>query len=181
MHRQQYVPTGRFPLIQAKPTVLCPEVPGDQEALAILLIKRHTRSFLAFWFILECSRLTMLWYFQVDSKGTQPQTCVCPLSPKLPSTQAASRHRAEFPVLYGRSVLVIRFKYSRAQQTLVQSSPSSPHSVSGIRTRPCGHYREKWRLLWLWGGHCARSRVFKPDLTQTAFSHCAWYLVIPTT
>ena len=38
-----------------------------------------------FLFILEYNRLTMLWQFQVDSKGTQPYTYVCPFSPKLPS------------------------------------------------------------------------------------------------
>ena len=38
-----------------------------------------------FLFILEYNRLTMLWQFQVDSKGTQPYTHVCPFSPKLPS------------------------------------------------------------------------------------------------
>ena len=39
--------------------------------------------FLTFYFILEYSRLTMLWYFQADSQGTQPYIYVYPLSSKL--------------------------------------------------------------------------------------------------
>ena len=38
-----------------------------------------------FYFILEYNRLTLLWLFQVDSKGPQPYTCVYPFCPKLPS------------------------------------------------------------------------------------------------
>ena len=41
--------------------------------------------FKTFNFILGNSQLTMLWQFQVDSKGTQPYTYVYPFSPKLPS------------------------------------------------------------------------------------------------
>ena len=44
-----------------------------------LLIKK------AFYYILEYSQLTMLWEFQVDSKGTQTYTYMYPPSPKLPS------------------------------------------------------------------------------------------------
>ena len=40
-----------------------------------------------FYFILEYSRLTMLRWFQVNSKGTQPFIYTYPFSPKLPSHQ----------------------------------------------------------------------------------------------
>ena len=36
--------------------------------------------FLTLYFILNCSRLTMLWWFQVDSKGTQPNRHMSPFS-----------------------------------------------------------------------------------------------------
>ena len=39
--------------------------------------------FKTFYFILEYSWLTMLWSFQVDSKGTQPYIHIYPISPKL--------------------------------------------------------------------------------------------------
>ena len=41
--------------------------------------------FLSFYFVLEYRQLTMLWWFQVDSKGTQPYIYKHPFSPKLPS------------------------------------------------------------------------------------------------
>ena len=43
---------------------------------------RRAFSFLTFYFILEYSQLTMLWWFQVDSKWTQPYIYVYPFSPK---------------------------------------------------------------------------------------------------
>ena len=36
--------------------------------------------FLTLYFILNCSRLTMLWWFQVDSKGTQANRHMSPFS-----------------------------------------------------------------------------------------------------
>ena len=44
--------------------------------------------FLTFYFILEYSLLTMLWWFQVGSKGTQPYIYMYPFSSKLPSHPA---------------------------------------------------------------------------------------------
>ena len=41
--------------------------------------------FLTFYFILEHSRLTMLWEFHVNSKGTRTYIYMDPFSPKLPS------------------------------------------------------------------------------------------------
>ena len=37
------------------------------------------------YFVLEYSHLTMLWQFQVNSKGTQSYTFTYPFSPKFPS------------------------------------------------------------------------------------------------
>ena len=39
----------------------------------------------SFYFMLEYSRLTILWYFQVDSERTQPYISLYPFSPRLPS------------------------------------------------------------------------------------------------
>ena len=41
--------------------------------------------FFTFYFISEYSQLTMLWWFQVDCKGTQPYIYMYLLSPKHPS------------------------------------------------------------------------------------------------
>ena len=41
--------------------------------------------FLTFYFILKYSQLTTLWYFQVNSTGTQPYIYTHPFFPKLPS------------------------------------------------------------------------------------------------
>ena len=43
--------------------------------------------FFIFYFILEYSQLTMLPWFQVHSKGTQPYIYMCPFSPTLSSKQ----------------------------------------------------------------------------------------------
>ena len=37
------------------------------------------------WATEHCSQLTMLWWYQVDSKGSQPYIHMYPFSPKLPS------------------------------------------------------------------------------------------------
>ena len=42
--------------------------------------------FLTFYLVLEYNRLTVLWQFQMDSKGTQSYICMYPFSPKLPPT-----------------------------------------------------------------------------------------------
>ena len=47
----------------------------------------------------------------MDSKEAQPYIYISPLSPKLPFTQVATWHWAEFPVLYSRTLLVIHIKY----------------------------------------------------------------------
>ena len=41
--------------------------------------------FFKFYFVLRCSWLTMLWYFQVNSEGPQPYMYRYPFSTKLPS------------------------------------------------------------------------------------------------
>ena len=63
--------------------------------------------------VLACSWFTVLWWFQVDSRGTQPFIRRCaPSPPASPPIQAATSHRAKFPVLYSGALLAIRFKYS---------------------------------------------------------------------
>ena len=50
------------------------------------LLRAHSIFFFnPFYFVLEYSRLTMLWWFQVNSEGTQPHIYMYPFSPKLPS------------------------------------------------------------------------------------------------
>ena len=86
--------------------------------------------FFTFYFILECGWLTMLWQFQVDSKGIQPYIYMYPFSPKLPSQPGCHKHWADFPMLYSRTLLVIRFKYSSVYMSIPNSltnpSPTSP-------------------------------------------------------
>ena len=50
-----------------------------------VLKKKKKKKKNTFNFVLEYSQLTILWSFQVDSKGTQPNMYMCPFSPKLPS------------------------------------------------------------------------------------------------
>ena len=85
---------------------------------------------LTFYFILEWGWLTMLWQFQVDSKGIQPYIYMYPFSLKLPSHPGCHKHWAEFPMLYSRTLLVIHFKYSSVYMSIPDSltnpSPTSP-------------------------------------------------------
>ena len=86
--------------------------------------------FFTFYFILECGWLTMLWQFQVDSKGIQPYLYMYLFSPKLPSRPGCHKHWADFPMLYSRTLLVIHFKYSSVYMSIPNSltnpSPTSP-------------------------------------------------------
>ena len=61
----------------------------------------------------------------------------CP--PNAPPSQAATYHRAEFPLPHGRSLLVIRFKYSGVYLCIPNSLtiPSSPATISSFPE--CGH------------------------------------------
>ena len=48
--------------------------------------------------------------------------------PQLPPIQPATKHGAEFPVLYSRTVLVIHFKYSSGYRSISKSlTIPSPH------------------------------------------------------
>ena len=77
--------------------VLLPGEPHGQRNLAgyspwsheeLDMTEQLTSFYLTFHFILEYSRLTMLWWFQVDSsKGPQPYIYMHPFSPKLSSQQ----------------------------------------------------------------------------------------------
>ena len=49
--------------------------------------------FLTFYFVLEHSHLTMLWFFQVSRKGTHPCIYLYAFSPNFPPIQAATLSR----------------------------------------------------------------------------------------
>ena len=70
----------------------------------------------------------MLWWFLVDSKGTQPDIHTYPFSPSSPPSQAATWHWAEFPVLSSRSLLVLHVKYSSVCLSI-------PNSQSILKSR----------------------------------------------
>lgn len=58
------------------------------------------------YFVLECNRLRALWRFPVHSKGSQPYSHMyIPFPPDSAAIQAATWHRAGFPVLYRRALL----------------------------------------------------------------------------
>ena len=63
----------------------------------------------------------MLWWFLVDSKGTQPDIHTYPFSPSSPPSQAATWHWAEFPVLDSRSSLVLHVKHSSVSMSIPNS------------------------------------------------------------
>ena len=68
--------------------------------------------FLTLYFVLEYSCLTVLWQFQVDSKGpSHTDTCIHSPPDSLP-IQAATQRGAEFHVLYSRSLTALHFKHS---------------------------------------------------------------------
>ena len=91
----------------------------------------HTGLFLkTFYFILEHSWWTMLWQFQVSSKGTQLCIHMHPFSPKLPSHGGCHIMLSRVPctILYSRSLLAIHPKYSSVWMSISSSlTACSPH------------------------------------------------------
>ena len=72
-----------------------------------------------FYFVLEYSRVTMVWRFQVKGRGSA--TCVhVSILPQTPFPSRLPRILEEFPVLYRRSWLVI---LSIAECTCPSQSP----------------------------------------------------------
>ena len=68
--------------------------------------------FLTLYFVLEYSCLTVLWQFQVDSRGpSHTDTCIHSPPDSLP-IQAATQRGSEFHVLYSRSLTALHFKHS---------------------------------------------------------------------
>ena len=55
---------------------------------------------LSFYFILEYSWLTMLWYFEVDRKGTQAYIYIYPFYLKLPSSPGCHITLSRVPCAY---------------------------------------------------------------------------------
>ena len=86
--------------------VLLPEEPHGQRNLAGYspwsreesdMTEQLASFHLTFYFILEYSRLTILWWFQVNSsKGTQPYIHMYPFSPTLPSQQGCHKTLSSF-------------------------------------------------------------------------------------
>ena len=66
----------------------------------------------AFHFILEYDRLTMLWWFQVGSKGTQPCLCRYPFSRKSPSRPGCHRTSSRVPCAVQWVLVGYPFTYS---------------------------------------------------------------------
>ena len=75
------------------------------------------------YFILENGWLTVLWEFQVDSKGTQPHMFMCPFFPRLPSHVSCHVTLSRVPcaITNSRSLLVIYFKCSRTYMSTPDS------------------------------------------------------------
>ena len=73
----------------------------------------------------------MLWWFQVNSEGTQPDVSMYPSSPKLSSHSGCHVTLSRFPVLYSRFLLTIHLKYSSVYKsvsnfgTILSLHPSS--------------------------------------------------------
>ena len=64
------------------------------------------------YFTLQLSWLTMLWWFQVDSEGTQPYIYMYLFSPQLPSHPGCHLTLSRVPCAYSRSLLVIHCEHS---------------------------------------------------------------------
>ena len=146
---------------------------------------KKTPQTLFHWLILAYSQWTML-RVSGDSKGTQPYVCVDALSPTLPSRPGCPQRWAECPRDTAGPCwwsIVSAAGHGRLQRSLsIRAGFLSTFSFSlRCEDASLGCHQEKRRLLWLWGGRWAWSQVFKPALIQIAVSHCAWYLVIPTT
>ena len=89
--------------------------------------------FLGSYFALEHGWSTMLRWFQVQSRAEQPDIHMEPSPPNSPPIQAASWHWADFHVLYSRSLVIIRFKYSSVYLSILYFlflPPPRPHPYS---------------------------------------------------
>ena len=85
---------------------------------------------LTFDFILEWGWLTMLWQFQVDSKGIQPYIYMYPFSLKLPSHPGCQNIEQSSPCSTVGPCWLSIFKYSSVYMSIPDSltnpSPTSP-------------------------------------------------------
>ena len=100
--------------------------------------------FLTFYFILEYSRLIMLWLFQVNTKEMQPFTYTNPISPKLPS----------YP---GILIPYTHFKYS----SLYMSTPwpSLPPTLTPLETTDPFSESVSLFCKWVHSGRFFRSYI----------------------
>ena len=89
--------------------------------------KRSKTIFLTWYFVLGYSQFTnsAVIVSGEQGRGSATHTHVSIL-PQTPPTQAATEHRAEFNVLYSRSLLLIHFKYSTVYTLIPNSTMLSP-------------------------------------------------------
>ena len=87
----------------------------------------------------RASEKTMLWWFQVDRKDTQPHIYMYPFSPKWPFHPGCHIVLSRVPVLYSGSLLVIHFKYTSVYMSIPNSltipsphPPPPPATISSI-------------------------------------------------
>ena len=64
--------------------------------------------FKTFYFVLEYSQLAMLWWFQVNSEGTQPYVFMYPFSPKLPSHPVC--HITLSQLIFDKSEIAVQWR-----------------------------------------------------------------------
>ena len=101
--------------------------------------------------VLACSWFTVLWWFQVDSRGTQPFIRRCaPSPPASPPIQAATSHRAKFPVLYSGALLAIRFKYSSVSycEPLTEGFSLCWVQANSVKKKKSKQF-QGWKETWL--------------------------------
>lgn len=90
---------------------------------------------------MEYRWLTMLWLFQMNSKGTQSYIHSYQFSPKQPSPPGCHITLNRVPcALDNRSLLVIRIKYSSAHMSI-------PNSLSLPPALPPGNHK---LVLYIW-------------------------------
>ena len=64
--------------------------------------------FKTFYFVLGYSQLAMLWWFQVNSEGTQPYVYMYPFSPKLPSHPVC--HITLSQLIFDKSEIAVQWR-----------------------------------------------------------------------
>ena len=124
------------------------------------------------------SEKTMLWWFQVDRKDTQPHIYMYAFSPKWPFHPGCHIVLSRVPVLYSGSLLVIHFKYTSVYMSIPNSltipsphPPPPPATISSIsksvtdKPKLRDILQDTWPLLQKCQGHERQGKSEK--LSQT--------------